>query len=285
MRVVQFLRKFAPHMAGVGVQLGEGGSVIDITHIAPTALQLLQGGDDMGAAVRDYVAGSPPTIDADNIVLQAPITNMDKVLCIGMNYTDHCEEQGAPIPKEPLVFNKFPSCVTGTGADLPHPKCTNQLDWEVELTIVVGKKGSNVAVEDAMDYVYGYTVAHDVSARDWQLKRNGGQWLVGKAMDKFCPIGPAIVTKDDISNPSNLDLSCSVNGVIKQNSNTSNLVFGVPELVSWVSQLTTLLPGDLILTGTPPGVGVFMKPPQFLHPGDVVKCWVQNIGTIENTVV
>jgi len=272
-------------MAGVGVQLGEGGSVIDITHIAPTALQLLQGGEDMGAAVRDYVAGSPPTIDADNIVLQAPITNMDKVLCIGMNYTDHCEEQGAPIPKEPLVFNKFPSCVTGTGADLPHPKCTNQLDWEVELTIVVGKKGSNVAVEDAMDYVYGYTVAHDVSARDWQLKRNGGQWLVGKAMDKFCPIGPAIVTKDDISNPSNLDLSCSVNGVIKQNSNTSNLVFGVPELVSWVSQLTTLLPGDIILTGTPPGVGVFMKPPQFLHPGDVVKCWVQNIGTIENTVV
>ena len=155
-----------------------------------------------------------------------------KVLCIGMNYKDHCEEQGAPIPKEPLVFNKFPSCVVGPTADLPKPKCTEELDWEVELCVVIGKNTFNVSKEEALDHVYGFTTAHDVSARDWQLKRftteltnsyllikyfrNGGQWLLGKAMDAFAPIGPAIVTKEEVGDPHNLNLSCTVNGQIKQ---------------------------------------------------------------------
>jgi len=134
---------------------------------------------------KSYLATSPPVIPREDIELRAPITKMDKVLCIGMNYKDHCEEQGVPTPKEPLVFNKFPSCVAGPYVDLPLPRLTSQLDWEVELCVVIGKVGRDVKQEEAMDYVYGYTTAHDVSARDWQLQRNGGQWLLGKAMEAF----------------------------------------------------------------------------------------------------
>ena len=139
-----------------------------------------------------------------------------QVLCIGMNYKDHCEEQGVPTPKEPLVFNKFPSCVAGPYVDLPLPRVTSELDWEVELCVVIGKAGRDVKQEEALDYVYGYTTAHDVSARDWQLKKNGGQWLLGKAMEAFAPIGPALVTKEEIADPHHLQLSCKVNNEIKQ---------------------------------------------------------------------
>lgn len=285
MRLVQFIRRSAPYCLVPGAELGEGGSVVDLSHIAPSVLALIQGGDSALATAAKYVASSPPTLQPSEIQLAAPVTGMDKVLCIGMNYRDHCEEQGAPVPTEPLVFNKFPSCVCGPTADLPLPACTQQLDWEVELTVVIGQKASNVTKEDAMSYVLGYTVAHDVSARDWQMKRNGGQWLAGKAMDSFCPIGPAITTRDEIGDPHNLNLSCTVNGVVKQDSNTKQLVFGVAEVVSWISQFTTLLPGDIILTGTPPGVGVFMKPPEFLKKGDIVECKVEKLGSVVNKVV
>merc|ERR1712241_736853 len=242
-------------------------------------------GDSALNVAKAYLATTPPVISREDIELRAPITKMDKVLCIGMNYKDHCEEQGVPTPKEPLVFNKFPSCVAGPFADLPLPRVTNELDWEVELAVVIGKAGRDVKQEDALDYVYGYTTAHDVSARDWQLKRNGGQWLLGKAMEAFAPIGPALVTKEEIGDPHNLQLSCKVNGVTKQNSNTKQLVFNCHQIVAWCSQFCTLLPGDLILTGTPPGVGCFMKPPQFLKKGDVVECTIEKIGTIKNEVV
>lgn len=285
MRLVQFIRKSAPNCLVPGAELGEGGAIVDLSHIAPNVLSLVQGGVTALNLVSSYLTSSPPALDREDLSLAAPITGMDKVLCIGMNYRDHCEEQGAPVPTEPLVFNKFPSCVCGPSDNIPFPSCTQQLDWEVELTVVIGKKASNINKDEAMDHVLGYSVAHDVSARDWQLKRNGGQWLAGKAMDNFCPMGPAVVTRDEILDPHNLNLSCSVNGVVKQDSNTKQLVFGVAEVVSWVSQFTTLLPGDLILTGTPPGVGVFMKPPQFLHKGDVVECKIEGIGSITNQVV
>jgi 2-keto-4-pentenoate hydratase/2-oxohepta-3-ene-1,7-dioic acid hydratase in catechol pathway len=285
MRFVQFIRKSAPNFLVPGAELGEGGSVVDLSHIAPSILAIIQGGYTALSSVTSYLTTSPPAISRQDISLAAPITGMDKVLCIGMNYRDHCEEQGAPVPTEPLVFNKFPSCVCGPSDDIPLPACTQQLDWEVELTVVIGKTARNVTKEDALSCVLGYTVAHDVSARDWQLKRNGGQWLAGKAMDNFCPLGPALVTRDEIENPHNLNLSCIVNGDVKQDSNTKQLVFGIPEVVAWVSQFTTLLPGDIILTGTPPGVGVFKKPPQFLKKGDVVECKVEKIGSIVNKVV
>jgi len=285
MRLVQFIRKSAPNFLVPGAELGEGGAIVDLSHIAPSILSLIQGGSTALFSVTSYLASSPPSLDRKDVSLAAPITGMDKVLCIGMNYKDHCEEQGAPVPTEPLVFNKFPSCVCGPNDDIPHNPITQKLDWEVELTVVIGKRASHVTKEDALSHVLGYTVAHDVSARDWQLARNGGQWLAGKAMDNFCPLGPAIVTRDDIEDPHNLNLSCIVNGEIKQDSNTKQLVFGVPEVVAWVSQFTTLLPGDIILTGTPPGVGVFKKPPQFLHKGDVVECKIDHIGSIKNKIV
>merc|ERR1711953_341814 len=286
MRLVQFIRKTSPQVCLFGAELSDGGSVVDLTHIAPNTRDFITAGDSALNVAKAYLATSPPVISREDIELRAPITKMDKVLCIGMNYKDHCEEQGVPTPKEPLVFNKFPSCVAGPYVDLPLPRLTSQLDWEVELCVVIGKAGRDVKQEEAMDYVYGYTTAHDVSARDWQLQRNGGQWLLGKAMEAFAPIGPALVTKEEIADPHNLNLSCKVNNEIKQDSNTSQFVFGVPEVISWVSQFTTLLPGDIILTGTPPGVGAFIKPqPQFLKVGDVVECRVENIGTIVNKVV
>jgi len=286
MRLVQFVRKSAPRALMLGAELGEGGNIVDLTHIAPTCLALVKGGQVALTVARDYLAKNPPCVDRSEVDIAAPITGMDKVLCIGMNYRDHCEEQGAPIPSEPLVFNKFPSCVAGPTDDIPLPACTQSLDWEVELVIVVGKATfPGLTKEEALNYVYGYTAADDVSARDWQLKRNGGQWLAGKAMDKFCPIGPALVTSDEITDPQNLNLSCTVNGSVKQNSNTRQMVFGVGEVVAWVSQFSTLLPGDIILTGTPPGVGAFQKPPMFLKKGDQVECWVEGIGSVRNRVV
>lgn len=285
MRLVQFVRKSSPHARLLGAELTDGGNIIDLTHIAPNTLDFVRGGENAMNVAKMYLDTSPLPVARAEIELAAPITGMDKVLCIGMNYVDHCEEQGAPIPKEPLVFNKFPSCVVGPSADLPKPKCTEKLDWEVELCVVIGKKAFNVSKEEAMDYVYGFTTAHDVSARDWQLQRNGGQWLIGKAMDAFAPIGPAVVTKEEVGDPHNLNLSCTVNGEIKQNSNTSQFVFGVDAVVAWVSQFSTLLPGDLILTGTPPGVGAFMKPPQFLNVGDVVECKIEKIGSVVNKIV
>eukprot|EP00092_Neocalanus_flemingeri_P014920 GFUD01016114.1.p1 GENE.GFUD01016114.1~~GFUD01016114.1.p1 ORF type:complete len:286 (-),score=72.16 GFUD01016114.1:135-992(-) len=285
MRFVQFVRKSSPQAVLLGAELGDGGLLVDLTHIAPNTLDFVRGGENAKNVAKAYLDTSPPTISRAEVELAAPITGMDKVLCIGMNYVDHCEEQGAPIPKEPLVFNKFPSCVVGPSADLPYPKCTEKLDWEVELAVIIGKKAKDVSKEEAMDYVYGFTTAHDVSARDWQLTRNGGQWLLGKAMDSFAPIGPAVVTKEEIGDPHNLNLSCTVNGEVKQDSNTRQFVFGVDAVVSWISQFSTLLPGDLILTGTPPGVGAFMKPPQFLKIGDVVECKIEKIGSVFNKVV
>jgi 2-keto-4-pentenoate hydratase/2-oxohepta-3-ene-1,7-dioic acid hydratase in catechol pathway len=161
---------------------------------------------------------------------------------------------------------------------------TNELDFEVELAIVIGKTCKNVSPKEAMDYVVGYTVAHDVSARDWQLKRNGGQWMMGKTMDTFAPIGPAIVTKDAISNPHNLGIRCFLNGQTVQNSSTNQLVFKTEDVVSWCSRSFTLKPGDLIFTGTPPGVGCFRKPPLWLKHGDVVTCEIDELGSITNQI-
>lgn len=224
-------------------------------------------------------------IPLSEVDLLSPVIKPDKVICIGMNYADHCHEQNIPPPKEPVVFSKFSSAIVGPYDNLRYPEVTEELDWEVELAVVVGKRGKDVKKEDAMKHVFGYTTAHDVSARDWQLKRNGGQWLIGKTMDDFCPLGPALVTTNEIGDPHNLDLQCVVNGETKQDSNTRQLIFKTEELIAWLTRFFTLLPGDVILTGTPPGVGVFKKPPEYLKKGDVVECTIEKIGTVRNTVV
>lgn len=238
-------------------------------------------------AAKSVIDRGGSVIPRDSVKIVAPIYNPDKVLCVGMNYKDHCGEQNAPVPIEPVIFNKFPSSIIGPTEDLQYPEETQKLDWEVELTIVIGKDAKRVQESDAMNYVFGYTVAHDVSARDWQLEpgKNGGQWLIGKAMDGFCPLGPAIVMKEDINDPHNLGLRCRVNGVTKQDSNTNQLVHKTAAMVSFISRFMTLRPGDVILTGTPPGVGVFRKPPEYLKRGDVVECEIDGIGKVVNKIV
>ena len=202
-----------------------------------------------------------------------------------MNYADHCTEQGLPLPVEPVIFSKFPTCLAASGDPLVCPREVKELDFEVELAVVIGTAGRRIPVESALAHVAGYTVAHDVSARDWQLKKNGGQWLLGKACDGFSPIGPAIVTPDEVGDVGNLRLRCTVNGEVLQDGNTKELVHGVAACISWISQLMTLKPGDVILTGTPPGVGCFRKPQLWLKVGDVVTVDIEKLGQITNTVV
>jgi len=269
-----------------GVELSDGGDIADVCKAdgsIPTDMRALLSDPAGLAKVKAAVAGAPTVKRADAQLL-APIYGPEKIICIGMNYVDHCTEQNMPVPTEPVVFSKFASCITDPGAPIMLPPETSELDFEVELAIVVGKKARRVTQADAMDYVAGYTVAHDVSARDWQLKRNGGQWLMGKTFDTFAPIGPAIVTTDEIGDIHNKGIRCRLNGETVQDSNTNQLVFNVNKVIEWCSALVTLNPGDLIFTGTPPGVGCFRKPPLWLKDGDVVECEVDGIGCISNPV-
>nr|KAG5691785.1 hypothetical protein BaRGS_003181 [Batillaria attramentaria] len=223
----------------VGVEMKEGGDIVDVTEVDPTVPRnmrdFIQGGAPNLTAARNAVSSGHFILKRENVKVLAPITNPEKVLCVGMNYKDHCEEQGVPVPEEPVIFSKFNSSIIGPEDDLVYPEETKQLDWEVELVIVIGKTAKNVKEENAMDYVFGFTVAHDVSARDWQFK-NGGQFLLGKSMDGFCPLGPVIIMKEDIKDPHNLKLWTRVNGEIKQDSNTDQLVFKTSELVAFISR-------------------------------------------------
>lgn len=275
----------------MGVEIRDGGDIVDLcagdSSIPSDMRSFIEGGQKTLLAAKSVIDRGGSIIPRDSVKIVAPIYNPDKVLCVGMNYKDHCEEQNAPVPIEPVIFNKFPSSIIGPTEDLQYPEETQKLDWEVELTIVIGKDAKRVQESDAMNYVFGYTVAHDVSARDWQLEpgKNGGQWLIGKAMDGFCPLGPAIVMKEDINDPHNLGLRCRVNGVTKQDSNTNQLVHKTAAMVSFISRFMTLRPGDVILTGTPPGVGVFRRPPEYLKRGDVVECEIDGIGKVVNKIV
>jgi 2-keto-4-pentenoate hydratase/2-oxohepta-3-ene-1,7-dioic acid hydratase in catechol pathway len=251
----------------------------------PSMCAFISHGDAALDFARAAVASGAHRVAAASAKLLAPITDPSKVICVGMNYKEHCTEQDYPIPTEPVIFSKFPSCICGEGDDIVLRPETSQLDWEVELCVVIGKGGTRIAKADAYDHVLGYTVAHDVSARDLQLNGNGGQWLVGKAFDTFAPIGPCIVTSDDIGNVDNLRVQTTVNGATVQDSNTSEFVFTVDVLVEHISKFMTLCPGDLIFTGTPSGVGCFRKPPVWLNHGDVAVCTIENIGSVTNTVV
>jgi 2-keto-4-pentenoate hydratase/2-oxohepta-3-ene-1,7-dioic acid hydratase in catechol pathway len=254
---------------------------------ASTMRKFLELGEEGMTKARDAIASGSFRIERTAIRLLAPIYDAEKVLCVGMNYVDHCTEQGMPIPKEPLFFSKLPSCIIAPGEAIVRPPETEALDFEVELAIVIGKGGHRIPKDRAMEHVAGYTVAHDVSARDWQLKRNGGQWLLGKAFPTFAPLGPAIVTPDSLpgGHAHGLDLSCTLNGDTVQSSNTEQLVFKTEDIVSWASCFCRLRPGDVIQTGTPPGVGCFRDPPLWMKGGDTVTCTIEGIGSITNPVV
>ncbi|WP_272473015.1 fumarylacetoacetate hydrolase family protein [Baekduia alba] len=244
-------------------------------------------GRDVGAVLRDgdvaALSASPgPLLDPVEVDVLAPVTG-GKVVAIGLNYLDHVRESGMEPPAAPLVFAKFPSSIVGPGTAIRIDRAiTQRVDWEVELAVVIGRTATRVSVEQALDHVFGYTVANDVSARDVQF--GDGQWVRGKSLDTFCPVGPAVVTPDELGDPQRLALRTRVNGHTMQDSNTSEMVFGVAELIARCSHSFTLEPGDLLLTGTPWGCGEFMDPPQHLRDGDVVEVEVEGIGCLTNPV-
>ncbi|HVI45965.1 MAG TPA: fumarylacetoacetate hydrolase family protein [Chitinophaga sp.] len=216
--------------------------------------------------------------------LGAPLQRPSKIICIGLNYADHARETGAQIPAEPIVFFKSTSALAGPNDNLVIPRNSEKTDWEVELAVVIGKKASYVEEKDALDYVAGYCLHNDYSERAFQIER-GGQWVKGKSCDTFAPLGPWIATKDEISNIDNLRLWLTVNGKTMQDGNTSNFIFRVPFLVSYLSQFMTLLPGDVISTGTPAGVGLGMNPQVYIKEGDVIELGIDGLGTSKQTAV
>jgi len=225
-----------------------------------------------------------PEVDAA-VRLGSPVARPSKIICIGLNYVDHCVETGAPIPTEPIIFFKSTTALCGPNDDLVIPKNSDKTDWEIELAFVVGKKASYVDEADAMDYVAGYCLHNDYSERGFQLER-GGQWAKGKGCDTFAPLGPFMATTDEIADVDNLSMWLTVNGKTYQNSNTLNLVFKIPYLVHYLSQFMTLLPGDVISTGTPPGVGLGIKPnPVYIKEGDVIELGMEGLGSSKQVAV
>lgn len=258
-------------------------------------LELIDMGFEVIAEINDLIQDTR-AVDFENIshsindvTILAPIEKPRKnIVGIGLNYTEHVAESArtldttGKLPQKPIIFSKPPTCVTGTNTNiLLNTKLTQQLDWECELAVIIGKKGKYVPKSEALDYVFGYTVINDISARDC---RREGQWIVSKGQDTFAPMGPFLVTKDEIENPHNLNLSLKLNGVEKQNSNTQYMLFNINDLVEDLSTVFSLEPGDIIATGTPAGVGAGRSPQEWMHDGDVVEATVEGIGTIVNTV-
>jgi 2-keto-4-pentenoate hydratase/2-oxohepta-3-ene-1,7-dioic acid hydratase in catechol pathway len=235
--------------------------------------------------VRRWLKNPPPgePFDPARTRLPAPIPRPPKIICIGLNYSDHAAESNLPIPNTPTVFAKFQTAVIGHRHPVVLPKNSAKPDYEAEFAVVIGKGGRYIPEERWREHVFGYTIANDVSARDFQMATT--QWMIGKTFDTFAPIGPAIVTADEIEDPHKLDISLTLSGELMQRSNTCNLIFGVPKLIAYLSSVFTLEPGDIISTGTPAGVGFARKPPRWLKPGDETVVRVEGLGELVNPVV
>jgi 2-keto-4-pentenoate hydratase/2-oxohepta-3-ene-1,7-dioic acid hydratase in catechol pathway len=229
------------------------------------------------ASIREWV-----TVSASGARLHAPINDPGKFICIGLNYRDHAEETNNPIPKEPPIFGKWAPSIIDPGEPILRPRGSKQLDWEVELGVVIGRTARFVSKEQALDHVWGYTIINDASARDFQFITS--QWMAGKIFETAAPVGPYIADRQEIPDPHNLELKTFVNGKQMQHGNTKTFIFDVRYLVSYLSGLMTLSPGDLIATGTPPGVGLGMKPPVFMNVGDTCRCEITGLGALENPV-
>jgi 2-keto-4-pentenoate hydratase/2-oxohepta-3-ene-1,7-dioic acid hydratase in catechol pathway len=258
----------------------QGGSAT--RSIAAGALDWLGG---LPEDVLDNLAGQSSIVyREDQIRRRAPIQRPGKIVCIGLNYRDHAAESNLPVPKEPVLFCKYGNTVIGPGDPIILPPDSEEVDYEAELVFVIGKTARNVPQDQAMQYVAGYTVGHDVSARDYQIKRGGGQWMAGKTWETFAPMGPALVTADEAIDPHNLGIRCVLNGEMMQDSSTAQFIFNIPEAIAYISRIMTLEPGDVIFTGTPPGVGFARKPPVFLKAGDEVEIQIDGLGSLKNPV-
>jgi 2-keto-4-pentenoate hydratase/2-oxohepta-3-ene-1,7-dioic acid hydratase in catechol pathway len=284
MRLVSYASESGPRAAAVR---GDG-MYVDLAATdsnLPTSMRQLLA---MGSAGWDTVAaaterGEP--IDPASVRLLPPVPDPQKIICIGLNYADHAAETGARVGDEPIVFCKFPTALCAHQDEIYLPRVGANTDYEAELVAVIGREGKHIARKDALSHVAGYACGHDVSARDWQKAKPGKQWLLGKSFDRFAPLGPELVTADEIDDPHDLAIKLRLNGETMQDSSTRQLIFPVDYLVSYLSGVCTLLPGDLIYTGTPPGVGDARVPPVYLKPGDVVEVEIQGIGQLRNPVV
>ncbi|HSK22025.1 MAG TPA: fumarylacetoacetate hydrolase family protein [Egicoccus sp.] len=242
----------------------------------------------MSGDIGQFLAAPHPPGDGEprrplrELRLTAPVTRPEKIICIGLNYRDHAAETGKPVPTEPIMFAKFANSLVGDGATVAVPAIVEDLDWEAELAVVIGRGGRDIPRERALDHVAGYSCSNDLSAR--VLQRRGGQWTRGKAIDGFLPMGPWLVTRDEVPDPQDLRIRCEVNGDTVQDSSTSQMVFGVAELIAEISRTMTLAPGDIICTGTPPGVGLGMDPPRFLHEGDEVVVSIEGLGSLHTRI-
>lgn len=265
-----------------GVQL-QNGSRIDVSGFGEDFDENFFGNEGierLGDWLKNNGENCPEV--AENERLGPPLVRPSKIVCVGLNYAKHAAESGMDIPKEPVLFFKSTSAIVGPNDDVIIPKGGDKTDWEVELAIVIGKKASYVSEADALDHVAGYVLHNDYSERAFQIER-GGQWCKGKGCDTFAPIGPFIATTDEIPNPNKLNLWLKLNGEKIQNSSTADFIFNVQEVVSYISQYMTLLPGDIISTGTPSGVGFGFAPPKYLKPGDVVELGIEGLGTSKQT--
>jgi 2-keto-4-pentenoate hydratase/2-oxohepta-3-ene-1,7-dioic acid hydratase in catechol pathway len=274
--------------AGPRIAARRGDDYVDLhaadSSVPSTMTAFLAGGRaTLDRAVAAITTAAP--LPRDQLKLLAPIPAPQKIICVGLNYADHARETGKEPPPEPVIFCKFPTAVSAHGDPIVLPQLSNEVDYEAELVAVIGRGGRRIPVESALDHVAGYTCGHDVSARDWQQRKPGGQWLLGKSFDTFAPFGPELVTADEAGDVTDLRISLRINGRTMQDSRTSQLIFSVAQLVSYVSGVCTLAPGDVIFTGTPPGVGAARKPPVFLQPGDVVEVEIEGIGLLRNPVI
>lgn len=281
---MKLLRYRSANGIGLGVLKDDGIVPLAELHDYPTMLSIVAGGETALGHIAAFVASRAPSIPLSDAQLVCPIERPGKFLAIGMNYRKHAEEgerHGIPAPKQQLWFNKQTTCLSGP-FDPIDPGVTEKLDYEVELGVIVGTAAKGVTASAARSHVFGYVVVNDVSARDWQF--HSPTFTVGKSFDTHGPLGPWIVTADEIADPHDLRIRCLVNGEVRQDSNSNELIYNIWEQIAYLSTAFTLEPGDILATGTPEGVGVAMDPPRFLKPGDVVRCEVDKIGAIENVV-
>lgn len=280
MKIVTFSHEGGPQQAGILV----GSCVVGLSPIGYSdVVSFLSGGDEAFRGASELAASGAKGLPLSSVRLLAPVPNPEKFICIGLNYRDHAKESGMDIPEIPTVFTKYRNAVCGPGDPIILPSVSSQVDYEAEFAFVVGKRAKHVSAADWRDYVFGYTCVHDVSARDYQLATT--QWTIGKTFDSFGPMGPWLVSKDEVADPHGLRIQLTLNGRVLQDSNTNQLVFDVGALLEYLSTVMTLQPGDVVSTGTPPGVGMARKPPIYLQPGDECTVAVEGIGELTNPCV